>query len=179
MRRDFWSSRLIFIILAIMAIPNHTAAQLSFRDESVLHPLAKDRRDQLIERLTLLVKYQNEEKWEEIYALLSSRRIQGRSKEQWVGEIRKWKPARPFSFTVVTVGVGDGVPAGQESNFLMITGCGDFQSERSVGYTEAIWEKGKWHFDLIGIPYVTPEEYARICGGKSFRRSPKIREEQE
>jgi hypothetical protein len=132
-----------------------TLAQAS--DAEVFAAVPEAQRARLIERLNLLIEYQQTQQWAKQYDLLSSLTKSAEGKQDFVNRTRqaytKWGRTPLISFTPYNVGQVQAAPGRTP---WVIAGCSQVlekgEKVSKLAIVEAYWEKGDWYFSEVQNP---------------------------
>ena len=112
-------------------------------------------RASLVKRMSLLVEYQKNQRWDEMYNLLGEQFKMsaegGLSKERWQKDHPR---SRLTKFTPTSATLLSGTP---EDGYWIIRGCGEFSrfgpNEKLESALEAYRQNEDWYFSDIGVEF--------------------------
>lgn len=138
----------IAILILIVALTTGAYGQ----EKDVFASVSEPQRARLVERVNLLIDYYRSKQWSNLYELMSSSMLQGKSKEKFVKEFderaKNNSDALPTNFIVQSFTPNAGIDG-------VIYGCAAYQSrgrvENYLAGIEAQWEKNNWYFSTISV----------------------------
>jgi hypothetical protein len=148
----------IALCLAMLPLCNSSAQgqshKLGVRDP--LSPIPVHQRTRLIERLNLLVEYQNAQQWEKVYDLLIESIKGRRSKKDYANSRREVETIAPIS-TLIAFVPTEAIPIDQwqDGGEWQLLGCAKYHRKGGIillkSAVGAELLQGEWFFTEVGV----------------------------